>query len=91
MKIFRRPALRIGRTATDHKGNRTSVLRLQHRSRFTDQTKLHFGIEKHIMERCGLKHGQVVYPVVEIMLNGKPHPTPYARLPDVGHFPTGQI
>jgi hypothetical protein len=86
MKIFRRPAVRIGRTAIDSKGHRTSMLRLQHRSRFTDHTRLNFGIEKHIMERCGLKHGQVIYPVVEIMLNGKPHPTPYARLPDVGPF-----
>lgn len=86
MKIFRRPAVRIGRTHTDARGNRTSILRLQNRGRFTDQTKLYFGIEKHIMERCGLKVVQLVYPVVEIMMNGKPHPTPYARLPEIGPF-----
>jgi hypothetical protein len=87
MKIFRRPAAKIGRTAVDYKGNRTSTLRLLKTSPFTDQTKLHFGISKAIMDSCGLKVGQIVYSVVEIMLNGKSHATPYARLPAVGPFP----
>ena len=87
MKIFRRPAMRIGRTTEDNRGNRTHTLRLLKTSPFANQTKLHFGISNKIMERCGLENGQMVYPVVEIMLNGKSHATPYARLPDVGPFP----
>jgi hypothetical protein len=86
MKVFRRPALKIGKYV-DSKGGQIHTLRLLTRNYSSVQTKLHFGITKAIMKRCGLEVGQTVYPVVEIMLNGRPHATPYARLPAVGPFP----
>lgn len=35
---------------------------------------------------CGLVAGMKVFVVCEVTLDGKPHPTPYARLPTVGPF-----
>lgn len=87
MKIFRRPGVRITSTPFDYKGVTIYFVMLQHRSHSGDQTSLHFGISAKIMERCGLEPGQTVYPAVEIMLNGKSHATPYARLPAIGPFP----
>jgi hypothetical protein len=37
---------------------------------------LRFGVDKEPAHCCGLELGMVVYPVIEIMLNGKAHASP---------------
>ncbi|KAN0112941.1 hypothetical protein V8E51_005892 [Hyaloscypha variabilis] len=78
MKSFRRSAMKISnRIGTIQDQNWMVVL--QGSSQTNQYVPLRFGIDKEFAQRCGLELGMVVYPVVEIMLNGKAHATPYKR------------
>jgi hypothetical protein len=44
------------------------------------------GLTITLPQEVGLKGGMVVQLVCEVMLNGSPHPHPWARLPDIGEF-----
>lgn len=87
MKQFRRtPVTLLAKKRSNHTYDTLSI-QLYHKPSGSAGQRILITIPKEDVEQYKLKMGMKVNVVVEIRLDGKPHPTPYARFPAIGPFP----